>query len=369
MEAKKSLIATHFYHQDIEDAITSFESEKDDFKMKGQYDGQSSQILTEDSWKARVFNPLQAHVQCIVDMVQQKVQPVAGAVVQNDEAILSQSRIQRIQPEMQNAALAAGRYEREMDMNRPDRTKRLWRLIVHCSIVLFACVDWYVGFDAYRSDGLKTIPAALNGLGIAITLSIGSIFLSEYAMRAPTKSLRRLRIIVGCVIAALVFCYLGNARAALYNQVPVNLHAATSDVTQPDTIDISGFVLAGTSFFFFIVSVFFSCMVFKTKEEQERDEKYKHNWRKRKEALQSLNEKSEKIETIEDNSLNETTTAKMAFEYAEASKKKALAIAECHLGGYAEQYIQFMDNKPCPSFLSNPPAFTIRSFFHQIHKN
>lgn len=352
-----------FSDPDIEQLLADLEAEQEKFALMGQQDGSKNMPVAEAFWRAKVHIPVQNRVKAIIDIIQSRLLPVSGMVSRTAIAGSVEPRVQALQAEIDAHTLRAQSLWKTMGNNLPNKSQEWWRKVVQVCVMLMGIFDGSLGYDAFR-NGLTIWAASLYGVGIFIVLWIGSRLLSDYAMKAPTKRLRKIRVCCGALVAAGIFACLGYARARFYNAAHADIGNGATDITLWTTPHISGFLLFCISYGLFLASLFFCMMVHKTKEEEMRAQAYGSAKKEYDKLNDSIRQNWDRIGKIRQEAIDQDVQAKQVYEYAIAAKKRAISIGAGCLSKYAETDIAFRRDGLCPRFFSDPTDFNEGNFFH-----
>lgn len=356
--------ATNYTDATQDATISNFEKEIIIYaETEGMHMGMQNKPEAEEGLYPFVKH-IEAKVQHLHERNHQAQLPIHGRVVAQKMQTDTKVKIQNLQPKLNDEEHRVRQLQEEKKQVKPDWKKQLLRRCIHVVIAFIAGAEGYFTYEATRYASFPLLAAAVTAAAIALGIGFGSHFFAGYILKAQTKLQRFIRYSLILVPSALFFYLLGHLRADAYNNI-INLTLTPTDIMLPPTGGISAWAITLFSYIIFILSLFFSIWVYKTKEEREQEKRYEAVCKEITQCKKTM----EILQTAINQSVQETNQ-KVAeslerYEYAVAIEKRIQAIAHQALFAFIEKNLRYRTDGICPECFSNPPAFQFTPFFKE----
>lgn len=359
---KTTSLQSRFSDPEIESAITDLKIQLQSIQLMGRYDAETALPLTEAQWRGRIFNFIQAKVQTVINLVQQKLQPLAGMVVRERILKAASEKTSALQNEINYEEIQVQRLKNEVNQFHPNHEKWTQQKIVKVFIIAGSAADAYLMYDALRAGGLPFMPSLTYGSLVGGALALGSYHLADWIMKTRNVVKRRIKATIGLTVGAVFFTLMGHARALYYNNhIDLSLH--TNDIVAQNPSAVSGWMLAGISYLLFAAALLFSALVWDTEEESITKQDYERKKKELDDLEGKIKAQKREIVAVDQKANEESAMALHRFEYGFSCEKRSMGEAEEAVATYANTYLSFKKNGECPQFLTHPPKFNFTVFF------
>lgn len=346
-------------------AISNFEKEIIIYaETEGMHMGMQNKPDSQQSLHPFVKS-IESKVQHLHEKNHQAQLPIHGRVVASKLQTDTKEKIKGLQPKLYDMEHKIKQLEGKKKELKPDLKKRLLRRCVHVVISFIAGAEGYFTYEALRYASFPLFAAVVTASAVALGIGFGTHFFAGYILKAKTKLQRIIRYILLLVPSAIFFYVIGHLRADAYNNI-INLSLAPNDVMLPPTGGISTWNITLFSYIIFVLSLFFSIWVYKSKEERDKEKEYEAVCDEIAQCEKSMKSIQAEINQSAKEAQQKGAEALERYEYAVATEKRLQAVAKQALYAFIEKNMRFRTDGICPDCFSNPPAFQFTPFFKHI---
>jgi hypothetical protein len=308
---------------------------------------------------------IESKVQHLHERNHQAQLPIHGRVVASKLEAETKEKIQSLQPKFYDMEHQVKQLEGKKKELKPDRKKRLLRRCVHVVISFIAGTEGYFINESLRYASFPLLAAVVTASAVALGIGFGTHFFAGYILKAKTKLQKVIRYALILVPSAIFFYVIGHLRADAYNNI-INLSLSPNDIVLPPSGGISAWNITLFSYIIFILSLFFSIWVYKSKEERDKEKQYEAVCDEIIKCEKSMQSIEVEINRSTKEAQQKGDEALERYEYAVATEKRLQAIAKQALYAFIEKNMRYRTDGRCPDCFSNPPAFQFTPFFNHI---
>lgn len=343
----------------IENRISQLQEELTDFvQTQGRQDGQKEEEIYEALYKIQVKDHIQSKGQEHIDFVIQNVLVASQVIHTRDiEQSANHACVQKQQlineHEHQIQAL-----KRKLKSCTPEHFKTKlakWLMPVAIFIGLADAVMAYIGF---RSASYPTLLALISSAAIAVVIIISHLLYATWIMQTPEKKKKLIKTTIVLLVASAFFYWISVIRANGINAAN-SLHEQiiAGTVTLDSAPYISIWAICAISVVMFAVVLFFSLMVWRSKEERIQEQQY----RKIQTEIINLgalnNKLKEEILKSQSDLIQKKHEARVMYDYVRKTIQRIKHICEASIALYKQTYARFSTSLPSFFMYSDPLEF------------
>lgn len=363
---KNQLVQSRFHVDPIVDQkIRSFKSDlRSKITLQAQEHAAFNQPQDITSYKMLVQAAIENDIQQMLHLNETSFLPVAGMVVAKKAMDDAELTIRE-----KNAAITDSKLNLSVIQNNIDREtinpwKRIFRIVVHTALAIVAIGEGTLSYSAFRMANFSTVTSVFAAFAVAAVVGFGTLLVADYVSKARSKGWKVLRCLVAVLPFAGLFYFTGKLRAqALSSQISLPLHEAPGSLANICWCD-----LAILSFVLFLLPLFLSIWIWRSKEEKQREFEIAEQ-RKNAEFLGTkINTLERERAAIQFKANEQAAKALHTYEYARSIENDLIVFARQMQQAYMETNIRYRPDKQVPLFYSDLPAFNFQLFFHPLNE-
>lgn len=338
----------------VENTINSLQIELEGFATtQGRQDGQKKDEIASHTFDITIKSYIKAKGQEAIDIIRQAVL-VAGQVlhIKELEQIAENDRVkkQSIIHDKEHQLVALQRVKKSII---PDPFKLKYSVWLLPLSMFVGSADGTMTYPGLRSASYSTILALIASVAIALSISSSHIFYAPWVMHSKNKLLRILKISVILAVAFLFFFWISNIRAEGINN-GINITVPEYGDQIDSSPHISQWAICGISFALFTVILFFSLLVWRSREERLRDAKYLKTCGDINKLESEIRILQKEITDTQNSILIQKRDARIAYDYVKKSIQRTKNICEAAITTYTQNYARY--HNTVPNFFTDTPG-------------
>jgi hypothetical protein len=352
---ERTITVTHTYSQpEVEAHLQLMEGELTDFAtLQAKEDAAKEAALTETIFGIKVLQPIIHRVQRAIDFIRKTLLPTSlvfdAAEIDEQAKKEVQVKTNEKHDKMQHRA-SLSRKRSAIVIDPLKRKYAKWLLLV---TLMVGAADGGLAFNSFRYGGYTPLMALLAAVAIGSVIAVSHLLYAGWIKRAGTTLQRIARITLILVIGFVFFAWIGNLRADAANST-VSIALDGNTVSAASTPHLNGWAVAIISFVLFVAILFLSLLFWRSKTERLEQEAYNRLEKEIAAVDAEIATLEQECVAIQTAAARQKSEARIMYDYATASIRKAKGIGRSTLTLYKQTYARF-HNDVIPPFFSDAP--------------
>lgn len=344
-----------YSHPKIEESLNAFETESSIYEQYAKQDADENKPKEQLFWRSRIFNPLVAKKEELINSLQLHVQPVAAATDREKIKQNAEKEVAQLQADTKYDEVKLLEKETELKKYKEYDNQKLIRTLVLIYLALAAAGDIYLTTDAFTAGKMSLLAALLLAVPAGIGVGAGAYFSADQYRKAKTPKQKKRILLTTTAAAAIFFGLLGYMRANHYNAAPDISTHTPGEIMHSISFALEGWQLALISFLLFMGAFFFSVATWVSEKTKKLFKYIGELKTKCKTLKKDISTKKQRIQEIENHKNVTISELTGRCEYAISTKKRIENIAKKHLAHYASINIAHRTDGETPDFLTHIP--------------
>ncbi len=354
-----------FLHPEVEAQLQSLDGELTQFAtLSAKEDAGKGTAMTETVYDIRVAQPIVGNVQAVIDHIRKILLPTS--LLFDTVAIDQQARkkVEVKSKEKTDKLLHRGSLMRKLAAIIIDPLKKKYAKWLLPLAIVIGMGDGSLAFTSFRHGGYTLLMALVSAIAIGAVISQSHLLYAGWIKQATTYKGRIGRILLVLGISFIFFGWIGNLRSNAVNNV-VSIAIDSNTVSAASSPHLNGWAIAFISFFLFAAILFLSLILWRNKKERLEQEEYD---RIEKEIavvdseLAAIDAENTEIEAA---ATKQKREARIIYDYATSSIRKAKGIGRNAISLYKRTYLRY-SNDIMPDFFSDTKEPTYDESFQFV---